>query len=409
MKRISMVHVGAALAVLFTLCTSIPQAAAQQVGWITVRDNREQAFSIDVPRGWKVFGGMFRFSLIDARPFVDMTSPDGKINLRIGDASIPPYSAPKSGFAQVRAMQLRQSPYVTGDQFAVKYGQARFRPMCDGLRLTRSQAKQPKFNAPGQGAMRVTAGEAVFSCTVNGQPTTGYVYAETFVVGYGGPIGNWSVLSLGSVFAPTDQAMAAAQLLAHVAQSQVMNPQWAQMQHGFENLVARSNMAQALATIRRTAQMNADQQRVIQNMGHEQDNFNDIVNGVSFKRDPATGQEYETPLGTGGPQWIDPQEMPSCSPPSRPAPASINSKPSAARHGICNFLKNSEAGAKVSGNDFTDCGKIPSAGARSVSAPLQPCRKRRKINVGFSPCGNGIRKGLSVSIPSLEDLNPVAR
>lgn len=306
MKRISAVHAGAALAVLFTMFTSIPTAAAQQVSWVTVRDNREQAFSVDVPRGWKTYGGLFRFSLIDARPFVDMTSPDGKINVRLGDASVPPYSTPQNGFAQMRAMQLRQAPYVTGDQFAVKYGAARFRTMCQGLRLTRSQAKPPKFNPPGQGPMRTTAGEAVFSCTLNGQPTTGYVYAETFIVGYGSPIANWSVMALGSIFAPTDQAMAAVQLLAHSAQTEVFNPQWAQMQHGFENMVARSNMAQAMATIRQTAQINAYQQRVIQNMGHEQENFNDIINGVSLKRDPSTGQEYEVPLGTGGAQWIDP-------------------------------------------------------------------------------------------------------
>jgi hypothetical protein len=293
-------------AVLFTLGTGIPRCAAQQASWVTMRDNREQAFSLEVPRGWKTYGGLFRFSLIDARPFVDMTSPDGKVNVRIGDASVPPYSAPKNGFAQVRAMQLRQSPYVTGDQFAVKYGQARFRSMCQGLRLDRSQAKQPHFNSASGGSMRVTAGEAVFSCSVNGQPTTGYVYAETFIVGYGGAIGNWSVVSLGSVFAPTDRAMDAVKMLVHSAQTEVFNPQWAQMQHGFENMVARSNMAQAMATIRQTAAMNADQQRVIHNMDHEQPNFNDIINGVQLTRDPATGQEYETPLGQGGPQWIDP-------------------------------------------------------------------------------------------------------
>jgi tryptophanase len=125
-------------------------------------------------------------------------------------------------------------------------------------------------------------------------------------VGYGGSIANWSIVALGSVFAPTDQAMMAVQLLTHSGQSLVLNPQWSQMQRGFENMVARSNMAQAVATIRQTAQMNAYQQRVIQNMGHEQDNFNDIINGVSLTRDPTTGQEYEVPLGTGGPQWIDP-------------------------------------------------------------------------------------------------------
>jgi hypothetical protein len=306
MKSFPLAHAGAVLAILFTLCTSTPRMAAQQVSWETVRDHRENAFSLEVPRGWKTYGGLYRFSLIDARPFVDMTSPDGKVNLRIGDASIPPYSAPKSGFAQVRAMQLRQSPYVTGDQFAVKYGQARFSHLCQGLRLTRSGAKQPHFNQAGGGAMRVTAGEAVFSCSVNGQPTTGYVYAETFIVGYGGAIGNWSVLSLGSVFAPADQAMNAVQMLVHSAQTEVFNPQWAQMQHGFENLVAKSNMQQALTTIKRTAAMNADQQRVIHNMDHEQANFNDIINGVQLTRDPTTGQEYETPLGQGGPQWVDP-------------------------------------------------------------------------------------------------------
>jgi hypothetical protein len=154
--------------------------------------------------------------------------------------------------------------------------------------------------------MRVTAGEAVFSCSVNGEATTGYVYAETFIVGYGGAIGNWSVVSLGSVFAPTGQAMDTVKMLVHAAQSERFNPQWAQMQHGFENLVAQSNMQHALATIKQTAAMNADQQRVIHNMDHEQANFNDIINGVQVTRDPATGQEYETPLGQGGPQWIDP-------------------------------------------------------------------------------------------------------
>jgi len=294
------------MAILFSLSSQPQQAVAQSpVSWTTVHDTRENAFSLDVPRGWRNLGGMFRFSLIDARPFVDMTSPDGKVNVRIGDASIPPYSMPKNGFQQVRAMQMRQAAYVTGDQFAVKYGQARFSHMCQGLRITRSGAKQPHFNQVSASAMRVTAGEAVFSCSVNGVPTTGYVYAETFIVGYGA-IANWSVLSLGSIFAPTDQAMDAVKMLIHSAESEKFNPAWAQMQHGFENLVARSNIEHAMATIRATAQMNADQQRVIANMGHEQENFNDIINGVCLTRDPNTGQEYETPIGQGGPQWIDP-------------------------------------------------------------------------------------------------------
>ena len=66
-------------------------AGATGTKWTTVRDTREKAFSIQVPQGWKTYGGLFRFSTIDARMIVDMTSPDGLTNLRIGDSTVPPY------------------------------------------------------------------------------------------------------------------------------------------------------------------------------------------------------------------------------------------------------------------------------------------------------------------------------
>ncbi len=68
--------------------------AATGISWVTMRDNREKAFSILVPQGWKTYGGLFRFSTIDARMIVDMTSPDGLTNLRIGDSTVPPYRVP---------------------------------------------------------------------------------------------------------------------------------------------------------------------------------------------------------------------------------------------------------------------------------------------------------------------------
>lgn len=307
MKHFSMAHAGTVVAVLFTLFTSLPHAAAQTpVSWVTVRDNREQAFSVEVPRDWRTFGGMFRRSLIDARPFVDMTSPDGKINVRIGDASVPTYSTPKNGFAQVRAVQMRASSYVTGEQLAVKYGESRFSHLCQGLKLTRSGTKTPKYSPVGQGAMRGTGGEAVFSCSVNGESRVAYVYSETFIYGYGQSIANWQVVALGSVLAPADQAMAAVQMLVHSGQSLTMNPAWSQMQNQIDSMVAKSNMGRALATIRETARENAYEQRVIANMDHDQANMNDIINGVSLQRDPHTEKEYEIPLGNGGPTWIDP-------------------------------------------------------------------------------------------------------
>jgi hypothetical protein len=45
--------------------------AQAQTAWVTVRDNRESAFSVEVPKGWKSAGGMFRFRLVNPRPVVD--------------------------------------------------------------------------------------------------------------------------------------------------------------------------------------------------------------------------------------------------------------------------------------------------------------------------------------------------
>jgi hypothetical protein len=75
---------------------------ATSANWVTVRDTREKAFSIQVPQGWKTYGGLFRFSTIDARMIVDMTSPDGLTNLRVGDSTVPPYRVPGPFLRPVR-------------------------------------------------------------------------------------------------------------------------------------------------------------------------------------------------------------------------------------------------------------------------------------------------------------------
>ncbi len=59
----------------------------QFVKW---EDPNEKTFSDDVPKGWKVSGGMFRFALVDTRVELVVTSPDDKITIslrRQGDAT----------------------------------------------------------------------------------------------------------------------------------------------------------------------------------------------------------------------------------------------------------------------------------------------------------------------------------
>ena len=271
-------------------------AAAQ---WVTVRDSREQAFSIQVPQGWKTYGGLFRYSNIDARMVVDMTSPDGLTNLQIGDSTIPPYRVPGPmlppgpGVAQ----------YVTAKVFATKYGQARFASMCQGMVVTKSDDLAPKYHPAQQGISHTTGGDAFFSCTQNGTPMAGYVYAETMLMGPGGPGSSWLVVTLASLIAPATQATAAGALLQHAGDSLVMNPAWTQMQNNLTNQAIQQMNASTQATIAATNAENAREQGMISALNT--DSFNDVINGVQSTTDASTGQKYITPLGTGGTQWID--------------------------------------------------------------------------------------------------------
>ena len=273
--------------------------AASGVQWVTVRDPREQAFSIQVPQGWKTYGGLFRYSNIDARMVVDMTSPDGLTNLQIGDSTVPPYRVPGPmlppgpGVAQ----------YVTAKVFATKYGQARFASMCQGMVITKSDDMAPKYHPAQQGMSHTTGGEVFISCTRNGAPMSGYVYAETMLMGPGGPGSSWLVVALASLIAPAGQATTAGTMLQHAGDSLAINPAWTQMQNNLNNQAIQQINASTQATIAATNAENAREQGMISALNN--DSFNDVINGVQSTQDASTGQRYVTPLGTGGTQWVN--------------------------------------------------------------------------------------------------------
>src|SRR5271169_3452800 len=74
--------------------------APAQVAWLVVHDTRENAFSIEVPRGWKVSGGAYRLGANNPRFLIDMTSPDGRTNLRVGDSAVPAFTVPGPGWTE---------------------------------------------------------------------------------------------------------------------------------------------------------------------------------------------------------------------------------------------------------------------------------------------------------------------
>lgn len=72
---------------------------ASKLEWTQFQDPSEKAFTMDVPQGWTVKGGLFRMGYSDERPMVDMTSTDRTISIRFGDVSVPTYTAIPTGAA----------------------------------------------------------------------------------------------------------------------------------------------------------------------------------------------------------------------------------------------------------------------------------------------------------------------
>jgi hypothetical protein len=76
-----------------------------------------------------------------------MSSPDGKINMRLGDQTIPPYSTPNP-LIHTRAQGPHAADYATGDVFATRYGQARFSQMCQSFHLIKAGPCRPGIINP---------------------------------------------------------------------------------------------------------------------------------------------------------------------------------------------------------------------------------------------------------------------
>ena len=299
------------LALVTLSCLSV---AAAQSGWVTVRDNREHAFSITVPSNWSTHGGMFRMGIIDSRPVVLMTSPDGKSKIQIGDQLIPDYSLPspqfeRYGFTEGKVMpQLGSWPVVArfrpADEYVAKYGVAHFGAMCETLPEVKKVTSVPnRIVKTGYPGGQLTAAEGYFTCTANKQEMLGYVYAETYSAPGAG--GLWAVDAIGSFLAPMAQAQQVGEVLAQSWKTFVFNPQWTRAQNNLVQAIAQKS-TEDRQTHQRRAQAQFEQ---TMNAMHQQgDTFADVLNGTTVTKD-ATGQIHEVPTGTGGRQWLNGQNV----------------------------------------------------------------------------------------------------
>ena len=204
-------------------------------------DPKEGAFTLNVPQGWQVSGGTFRDSAIDPRHTLRATSPDGGIQIMMGDSKLIPREVPNRmfGYAGMREGQVTQGAwgaplliarYQTGMQFAENYIRT---ALCREPQITASGiladatrdlnqqaiAYGRSMNMPAQ----ANVGEVSFRCGAQ----AGYVRASTVIGGPPNGAQIWAVLELsGYIVNNPSQAAFARYILDNVVSSLQLSPEW---------------------------------------------------------------------------------------------------------------------------------------------------------------------------------------
>ncbi|MGA9782819.1 MAG: hypothetical protein WBQ52_11715 [Terracidiphilus sp.] len=299
----------------------VTHAAGSSLTWVSYQDPLEQAFTVEVPRGWTTRGGLIRMGYSDERPMVDLTSPDGQINVRIGDVSIPVYTPPNQYHNREGEVydlgaqaQLIVARYRTGPEFAVLYSHVRFYQDChDPTPDTANVGFTVPDYIPQEGTPEQTStGQIAYLC--DGGKRVAYAYVRTVSNG-----GIWSVPTLGSYLSPTGRVALARSVLEHCARTFKLNPAWIEKQ---KQLDAYALQYQRQRQQQRMAEM-AEQQRQFeakmqamrdqvssfehrqQSFANQQQGFLNILNGVTPTIDPFTGEAKDVWTGTKSNYWTN--------------------------------------------------------------------------------------------------------
>ncbi len=302
-------------------------SSAPDVKWVKFQDPYEHAFTIDVPAGWTVKGGLFRLGYSDYRPMLDLQSPDGNINIRSGDVAIPSYTFPsqyhqKEGeiYDLGAQAQMVVARYHTGQEFAGLYALTHFKTLCQTLTPQDADQSSP-VHEPEVANTKTTTGAIAYRCdsgtSAKVSSRAAYVYARSSVV----QEAIWQVTTLVSYLAPPEQVPLVRNILMHASQSFQLDPQWIEHQKqmdadGLKYQVERQRQRRAALTqqVRQfEASMQAMRNQVSafarqQNAQARQvESFTNILTGITPTIDPLSGETRNVWTGPKSGYWVNGQ------------------------------------------------------------------------------------------------------
>lgn len=277
-------------------------------------DPLERAYSLELPRDWKIEGGLFRAGLNDIRPETRFSAPDGSVQARFGDRNLPRFTTPSmlgmslgvgqgQWYAPAPGFERMVWPYIPGSRFALEHVQnvvaREFGPV-------QVQNAQEMPTQAAYGGPTTHAGEVRFT-TADGR--LGYWYALTSLTPIMDDSANWEVTELrGYVCKPEAQALA--ETVSQRARASVQwNPQWNANQQMGQNVAfmggmdlqrQQAQLGQAqLETIQHSAQLQQQTTNYRWGVQEEQTRqFGNLMSGTTDVVDTNTGQTWNVTAGS---------------------------------------------------------------------------------------------------------------
>lgn len=293
-----------------------PSAPARPLAvsdYVRLTDPLEQAFTVDVPSGWRSEGGLARRAALQVNPYVRSLSPDRMTYLLLGEPSLPSFTPPtqmSSAIGHPEGTLYNAGlgglalimHYLPGAEFARMYGQSVLQNVCPSVRFI-SAADRPDLARKGDTRWptiipsRSEGGEARFTCLHNRQETEARFEAATRVTRDNIM---WGVILLQGYIAPRGQDDKAEEILNHVADSITFSQAWWDKQNQLSQQAAEAINRNMQAYFRQ-------EQAFMQKLNSVDESFesmDEIVSGYSTYRDDRTGNTYSL-SNTNPYKWID--------------------------------------------------------------------------------------------------------
>lgn len=206
-------------------------AAAQglaHVSWTTYTDPYENAFTIEVPQGWRVAGGTVRKVSLLPNLVLRVLSPDRRTLIALGDPDSAPYNAPIAARDYVRRFTER---VVSGACTGLKIVNVTDLPDIEQFARSKSIGSYNQWSAA----------QSTFTC--NGDRQAGMGGEAIAVLQYMTTLRSGHAQILGAFVTTAGQEDAADQLVNHMVSSLQENPDWVARQQQIGQELAKGAMA----------------------------------------------------------------------------------------------------------------------------------------------------------------------